>query len=102
MTAYLKSEAKPLADVLEATTAIIDGFESPLGMELLATVDWMLVREGCEPTVESVETALQSWPAGHDAARRKARLFDSRMIGLGLKRLTQDSTASHERECASL
>ena len=37
---YLKqSEQRPLLGVLDRTAELIDGFESPLGMELLATVD---------------------------------------------------------------
>ena len=39
--AYLKSEARQYAPALEATAALIDGFETPFGMELLATVDWL-------------------------------------------------------------
>ena len=31
--------------VLDLTAKRIDGFESPLGMELLATVDWLIERE---------------------------------------------------------
>lgn len=36
---YLRSEAKTYATALEETAALIDGFESPFGMELLSTVD---------------------------------------------------------------
>lgn len=36
---YLKTEAKTWLPALEKTARIIDGFESPYGMELLATVD---------------------------------------------------------------
>jgi hypothetical protein len=40
---YLKSaEAQEYVPALEATDALIDGFQSPLGMEALATVDWLL------------------------------------------------------------
>ena len=40
---YLKqNEQRPLLPVLDRTAALIDGFESPLGMELLATVDWLI------------------------------------------------------------
>jgi len=31
---------------LESTAALIDGFESPFGIELLATAAWLLTREG--------------------------------------------------------
>lgn len=90
VAAYLASgEAKVYREALEATTALIDGFESPLGMELLATVDWLLHREGASPTVESVRAGLLAWPGGQKAGLRKARLFDDRLIELGLQRLAQ-------------
>jgi hypothetical protein len=86
---YLKTEAKPYAQALEHTAALIDGFESPFGMELLATVDWLLNKEGVPATVQGVREGLSRWPAG--AAERKSRLFDERAIGIALERLgTQD------------
>lgn len=85
LDAYLKTEAKPYAQALEHTAALIDGFESPFGMELLATVDWLLSQEGVPATVEGVRAGLQRWPAG--AAERKSSLFDDRAIGIALDRL---------------
>jgi O-acetyl-ADP-ribose deacetylase (regulator of RNase III) len=82
-----RPEAAAYLPALERTTAIIDGFESPLGMELLATVDWLLVDGEVEPTLEAVRTALNEWPGGKSAATRKQRLFDDRMINLALDRL---------------
>jgi O-acetyl-ADP-ribose deacetylase (regulator of RNase III) len=84
--AYINTEAKAYAEALEYTTSLIDGFESPFGMELLATVDWLLNREGVQPTVQAVREGLQRWPAG--AADRKNRLFDDRAIRIALDRLT--------------
>ncbi|PIX54805.1 MAG: Appr-1-p processing protein [Zetaproteobacteria bacterium CG_4_10_14_3_um_filter_54_28] len=83
---YIKTEAKAYEPALEYTAKLIDGFESPFGMELLATVDWLLSKEGVQPTVQAVREGLQRWPAG--AADRKARLFDDRAIGIALHRLT--------------
>ena len=83
---YLKTEAKAYEPALEYTAKLIDGFESPFGMELLATVDWLLSKEGVQPTVEAIREGLQHWPAG--AATRKSRLFDDRAIGIALDRLT--------------
>lgn len=85
---YLKgAEAKPYIAALEHTAAMIDGFESPFGMELLATLDWLLVRGDCEPNIASIRHGLQNWPAGKDAAERKLRLFDDRAIDIALDRL---------------
>jgi O-acetyl-ADP-ribose deacetylase (regulator of RNase III) len=87
---YLKSrEARDYLEALERTSALIDGFESPLGMELLATVDWLIHRQGIRPTVEDMMAGLRRWPGGKEAADRKAGLFDARLIELALKRVGQ-------------
>ena len=83
---YIKTEAKAYEPALEYTAKLIDGFESPFGMELLATVDWLLSKEGVQPTVQAVREGLQRWPEG--AGARKDRLFDDRAIGIALHRLT--------------
>ena len=85
---YLKTEAKDYEAALDYTEKLIDGFESPFGMELLATVDWLLCKENVQPTVQAVREGLLCWPAG--AAERKNRLFDDRAIGIALKRLTAE------------
>jgi O-acetyl-ADP-ribose deacetylase (regulator of RNase III) len=85
---YLKGPAKEYVPALEATAALIDGFESPFGMELLSTVDWLLVMENTAPTVPAVREGLRHWRGGPDAATRKDRLFDDRALDIALKRLT--------------
>lgn len=85
---YLKSkEANLYLDALEKSSKVIDGFESPFGMELLATVDWLLYKEQCEPTVDGIRKGIKNWPAGSDAANRKLKIFDERVIGIALERL---------------
>jgi hypothetical protein len=97
---YLRSdEARPYEPVLEATTRLIDGFESPLGMELLATVDWLMSREDAEPNVEAIRLALATWPGGVDAGARKLRLFDDRLVGLALDRLADSRLAEPAALC---
>ncbi|MBE7219973.1 MAG: hypothetical protein INR64_16000 [Caulobacteraceae bacterium] len=88
LDAYLASAGKACLPVLEAAEAIIDGFETPLGLELLATVDWVVTAEGTEPTLSAVRAAIAAWPESEGAARRKAKLFDDRLIGLALQRLS--------------
>lgn len=85
----MQEESKHLNKILDLTTKRIDGFESPLGMELLATVDWLIERQKREPTVESIRSGLREWPAGEAAAERKLRLFDTRLIGLAINQLTE-------------
>ena len=89
---YLKTEAKAYTQALESTAALIDGFESPFGMELLATVDWLLARENVMPNVPALRAGLRRWRGGPDAAARKDRLFDDRALGIALTRLTQLAT----------
>jgi O-acetyl-ADP-ribose deacetylase (regulator of RNase III) len=92
---YLRSEAKEYAQALEATVALIDGFESPYGLELLATVDWLLSREGVAPTVPALREGLRHWRGGPDVAARKDRLFDDRALGIALDRLTDCGSAAN-------
>jgi len=87
LSLYLRTEAKEYLPVLEKTTEIIDGFESPFGMELLATVDWLITEEGCAATVEAVKKGIANWPAGNKAALRKTQLFDDKSIGFALEKL---------------
>jgi O-acetyl-ADP-ribose deacetylase (regulator of RNase III) len=88
---YIRTEAKAYQEALDATGNLIEGFESPLGMELLATIDWLLRQMHVEPTVNSVRASLTKWPGGKGAAARKLKLFNDRMIGLALSRLEQQS-----------
>ena len=84
-----EGEGKPFIPLLEHTSNLIDGFESPLGMELLATVDWLLTRQRCEPNLEAVKKGLQYWPGGKTAGQRKLKLFDDRILGFALTRLSE-------------
>jgi len=86
---YLNTESKPYLEALERTAELIDGFESPFGMELLATVDWLLAKEHVEATVPAVRQALREWRGGPGAAVRKDRLFDDRALAIALERLAQ-------------
>jgi O-acetyl-ADP-ribose deacetylase (regulator of RNase III) len=84
---YLRTpEARGYLPALEATDELIDGFQSPLGMEALATVDWLVTREAISPNVESIKAGLHRWP-GEGAAQRKLRLFNDKLIKLALDRL---------------
>ena len=91
VTAYLNTEAKIYLQALETITQLIDGFESPFGMELLATVDWALNQMQSQPTIEGVKQAISDWPAGKRWAARKLHLFDDASIGFALKRLQEQS-----------
>ena len=92
---YLKSsEASMYLPALEATDELIDGFQSPLGMEALATVDWLIVREGAEPTLSGIRQGIRNWPAGAAHAHRKEKLFTDRLLQLALERLQSVSAVA--------
>ena len=85
---YLHSEkAKAYLRPLEATAKLIDGYESPLGMELLSTVDWLIHQGGCPANVPSIRRGIAKWPGGKESVQRKQKLFDDRLVQLALDRL---------------
>jgi O-acetyl-ADP-ribose deacetylase (regulator of RNase III) len=88
VAAYLRSEASSYLPALHRVSRRIDGFESPLGMELLATVDWLIAREHRRADLNDIKAGLREWPGGPDAGERKLRLFDDRMLQLAIDRLT--------------
>jgi hypothetical protein len=93
--AFLSQESlRSLRTILDQTGERIDGFESPLGMELLATVDWLIEREHCGRSVSAIREGLSKWPAGTAAAERKQRIFNDRLISLALDRLASRSVGS--------
>jgi O-acetyl-ADP-ribose deacetylase (regulator of RNase III) len=84
---YLHSdEARAYLPALEATSRLIAGYESPLGMELLATVDWLLQERGCKDLL-SIQQGIANWPGGEEAIKRKQKIFDDRLLKLALDRL---------------
>ncbi|MBL8875400.1 MAG: macro domain-containing protein [Phycisphaerae bacterium] len=87
---YLNSsDGAPYVEAINATDLLIDGFQSPLGMEALATVDWLLTRENAEPTLAGIRAGLAKWPASEDAAQRKLRLFSDKLLTAAIDRLRQ-------------
>lgn len=82
-------DGKPFAEAIEETDRLIDGFQSPLGMEALATVDWLLKNEQAEPTLEGIRRALADWPGGPDAGQRKQRLFTDKLLRATIDRLQE-------------
>lgn len=87
-TYLASSEAAPFRPALDETDRLIDQFQSPLGMEALATVDWLLFREHVDATLPAIREALNQWAGGNGAAERKQRVFSDRLIEVALGRLT--------------
>jgi len=69
------------AGYLERVADLVDGFETPYGMELLASVHWSAVHDGEVSDAESAVTAMACW---ND---RKRRLFKPAHIRLAWERL---------------
>ena len=92
--AYLQSEAKEYLPALERASRIIEGFESPFGLELLTTVDWLLSREQCAQDLASLMEAIRNWPAGSQWGDRKARIFDEREVNFALQHLQRMNMAA--------
>lgn len=93
---YLSTQAKEMADAIERTGDLIDGFESPLGLELLSTVDWILHVDGCAPALAEVRMAVRRWPGGQGSGQRKDTLFDDRLLELAIERLASLPAAKME------
>ena len=62
LSGYFSNEGANLLPVVELVASIADGFETPYGMELLTTVDWLVCNEGIEPQPVQIRNALSHWP----------------------------------------
>jgi O-acetyl-ADP-ribose deacetylase (regulator of RNase III) len=63
-----------LSEQVARVRALIEGFETPYGMELLATVHWVGTREPRATTLGAAITAVQNWNARKRAVLRKEHI----------------------------
>ncbi len=63
-------------------SALIEGFETPFGMELLATVHWVATREDAASGPDAALAAVQSW------STRKASVMRREHVEAAWRRLT--------------
>ncbi len=77
--AYLAQHPHTLAR-FERVAALIEGFETPFGMELLSTVHWVVSREGAD-SPQAALAAIHNWNA------RKARLMTLAHVQAAWERL---------------
>jgi hypothetical protein len=80
---------------LERVSALIEGFETPYGMELLSSVHWVALRD---PTVRQADDAVRSV---HSWNERKRRMFPASHVAVAWEQLAslgwlRDSTAAGE------
>jgi len=88
VSAFLTTpEAGIYRQALEEVTAKIDGFQSPHGLELLATVDWLRREVGTDMMVEAMVTAIAHWPGPEGAAQRKAKIFSQAHVKAAIDHL---------------
>lgn len=80
------SEGGAYIEAVDRTDELIDGFQSPLGMEALATVGWLIDEADAEPTVPGIRAGIAAWPADSGAAERKQRLFRDNLLLAALER----------------
>jgi O-acetyl-ADP-ribose deacetylase (regulator of RNase III) len=72
---------------LQRATRLIEGFETPYGMELLATVHWAAEHKGATSLSEAVQI-VQDWTS------RKGDLFDEQHIEVAWKHLEDEGWIS--------
>ncbi len=80
--AELLSSSPEAESHIQRTLAFLDGYDSPYGTELLATVDWAATREGARTTADALRV-IRGWN------RRKARLFTEHHVELALGHLRE-------------
>jgi O-acetyl-ADP-ribose deacetylase (regulator of RNase III) len=77
-----REQSRQSMDRLHRVTELIEGFESPYGMELLATVHWAARHEKAGAGgLSAVENAVHSW------SPRKKKLMAPEHVALSFKRL---------------
>ena len=72
---------------LAQTVETFDGFQSPLGMELLTTVHWVMINRKQLADASAVRRELRRWPGNASIGERKHRLMTEQLITAALDRL---------------
>lgn len=91
---YLEKQGSEYLSVLNDVSQVIDGFESPYGMELLATVDWLIYKKGIPPTLKGIKQGLENWFSESNSnrwAQRKLKVFDDKSLILAIEHMAEFS-----------
>jgi len=78
-----KGENSELVERVKRVEKLIDGFQSPYGMELLASVHWVASNEVGTPTIDSVICGVHEWN------ERKRQMMRPEHIEIALDRLSE-------------
>jgi len=87
---YLENQGSDYLPTLYEVSQLIDGFESPYGMELLATVDWLIYEEGVSPKLYEIKQSLKNWFSQSKSTRwgqRKLKVFDDKSLTLAIEHM---------------
>ena len=96
ISTYLTTpEASHYRPALDSASETIDGFQSPHGLELLATVDWLHRSKGVELAVSSMMSAISTWPGPDGAAERKSRIFTRHQVEAAVSHLQRVGAGAH-------
>ncbi len=80
LRAYLTtSEVSAYRPALDIAARLIDGFQSPHGLELLATVDWLRRQAGTKMVAAPMMEAIAAWPARMAPPHARPVFFRRRM-----------------------
>lgn len=92
--AYIEKELTPAQRKrLKSIHTLIEGFESPLGMELLATVDYIMSHSKQVPDVEELMKEIYNWgPPDKNWGDRKRKLMKKEYVNLANERLMEFDT----------
>ena len=80
--AFLREDARTRGR-FERVARLVEGFETPFGLELLATVHWVIAKEGVHDQ-ESIVKAVYDWaPRKHQFSRDQIGLAAGRLSAEG-------------------
>jgi hypothetical protein len=91
ISVYLTApDVSPYRTALDQASDVIDGFQSPHGLELLATVDWLHGENHVPLETDPMMTAIASWPGPDGAAERKAKIFSRHHVEVAVQHLAEN------------
>lgn len=99
--AWLAGQGRSAQDVYARVSRLIEGFETPFGMELLATVHWVATRDVDDPSdVAEVIRGVHGGRADRGWDRRKRQLMAPRHIEVAWRRLSDEGWLHRPRVAA--
>jgi O-acetyl-ADP-ribose deacetylase (regulator of RNase III) len=90
-----ENDGRQLAKSIDRVAALIEGFQSPYGMELLSTVHWVASREPHAESATDALSAVRLW------SERKAQLMQPQHVSIAWNRLSDQGWIQQERATAS-